>query len=1647
MFLVSLLIFITENFLMNSSFVGFLLKVSCTENEANIFENLYHPNPKLRTAAVTHLVQNFEKINISPEGTDLLKDTVNERLNDDNPEVVLEVLKFNSEKLINLIGQKLLIQKLSKILVRCMKNPQKWQEVCVMTLRTFTSRPVWDCKDQNRVFLALIPFLFPVQKSEVSNVKLILDSDYAKSNQFLSTCKIAIAESDDPVKISAQVQELLEKKKGLPSSESLLTTIEDIFKYHKNINAINIYHDLLVLAHSLEPNVTVSFAQKILKLITVITKRFRPWSSKSDKPQQIASILRQNKLPSQLDSEVLKALLKSIKFEEEKKMNLARPSEETFLKLSIFRHLIGKFFDGQKIYNELIKIFLARLFDTDEEKILFLSEFCLGHALELRGGSFFQLRVLNILSHLLNGTKFSGALDDRVFLNSFLALTAESATIRACGVELMEGLAGQKIPGHWKFFLKSLLKHKEEFLMDEEQISLVFFSIISNKKGITVLEKSYITKVLGVILNLVQDKETHDYYTAQLLSLIKHVNDPEVCEVVSEVALRILQAAKGSKEIYKFNHYQSLILKLVILKLNKDTIKNISSNLWMMLQESLECHLIIWDPDGKCLTPSILAIELFEEDVFASLHTDYQMKFLTKVVKAATFSDHPTIISAANKLFKRIEIQGDYLKQELKKLFSVEVLDVEKNPKAQKEKNLLQQQSSILSTENWRCGVTLLELLQTRKKNVKNMHELIAILFQVLEKCLEFLEQARVEYTKQMILSLILQCCQKISPDGKSHRNLVPDSILKIDSVMKCIRETENPQTHHHALLLLCHLAIMIPDQVLHSMMTIFTFIGNSLVRHDDSYSFQIIMKIIENVIPTLIEENVQEKVVPVLRIFSDVLLDVPEHRRIPLYVKLLQTLGASDYLWVFSAILMESQVIHHEQEKKERAKSKKASDASDIPRRLQIGLTLATEFDSKIIVDCCSHLILYLKELPMTLDKASTEVNLEAADKTIFSVQTHNDFQLRHFKYLNLQFIDNLLGSMQVVNKIAALDEEAIQALKPSYQNLILQILTFIPEIKKTLDHPKIKGHEKSFKVMLQICFDVLQSAISLLTPDMLIVVVQNLVRYQYMNVRKKVLELLITKLELNYFDDCNPQNVLKLLDPLREICESTVREGESKVIPASATPQEIVATQQLALMALKLLTRKFAGENVKEFKEILDVLTGLVENHTIIKINVLANMIVCIADLIVELKVHAIGHLSKFMPILLKLLTVQIPDHSLNILLLCNVVSLLKVIETLPLFLSPYIVNIIVQLAKISPNLKICSTDSKLQTVLQKIQKVWSTMAQLVPSRVLIPAIDESYVKLIKKKNYKSVEPLMELMIQMFQHFQDFKAMQNQLSEFFLKALQFRCDQEVDDEEGVTVVFGDVNESEGFVIKTFVALILKLSESSFRPLYFSLYDWAIRNSDSRERIITFYRLSNEIAEALKSLFVLFASDVVVNAADILNQLNLAKVEKAENLFFPGDKEKNIYLIEHILKTLYNIFLHDRQNFINTHRFDTLMQPIVDQLENEMLLDNEDLRKLLMDCLAQLAVAASDDILWKQLNYQILLKARNNNSEIRILALQTCVEIARKLGEDFQPLIPETIPFLAELLEDENYKVEESCQKAIQELEKILGEPLQKYF
>lgn len=308
------------------------------------------------------------------------------------------------------------------------------------------------------------------------------------------------------------------------------------------------------------------------------------------------------------------------------------------------------------------------------------------------------------------------------------------------------------------------------------------------------------------------------------------------------------------------------------------------------------------------------------------------------------------------------------------------------------------------------------------------------------------------------------------------------------------------------------------------------------------------------------------------------------------------------------------------------------------------------------------------------------------------------------------------------------------------------------------------------------------------------------------------------------------------------------------------------------------------------------------------------------------------------------------------------------------------------------------------------------------------------------MEEEFYEPISYLMKLPIECFTVSTkfEFKPVHQELTELFLKALEFRSTLSSHANQEL------VNQVEEDIINAFVAWVLKLSEGSFRPLYHKIYDWAIRNDQSkRENAITYFILSNKISQSLKSLFVLFASDFIEDAAELLNKCNQSKSENepSSSLF------TDVLLIKNIVSTLYNVFLYDSAKFVTPHRFDILMQPLVDQCENPLIIEDEEMVRDYIACVSQLAVAVSNDVSWKQLNYQILLKTRSTVPEVKVISFNCCVEIARKLGEEFSTLLPETVPFISELMEDDNLKVEANTKRGVQELEKIIGESLQKYF
>lgn len=307
--------------------------------------------------------------------------------------------------------------------------------------------------------------------------------------------------------------------------------------------------------------------------------------------------------------------------------------------------------------------------------------------------------------------------------------------------------------------------------------------------------------------------------------------------------------------------------------------------------------------------------------------------------------------------------------------------------------------------------------------------------------------------------------------------------------------------------------------------------------------------------------------------------------------------------------------------------------------------------------------------------------------------------------------------------------------------------------------------------------------------------------------------------------------------LEPLSDIIESVV--DDSKL--PRATLAENVSLQQQSLMAIKLLSVQVAKEHPVAFRPILTILSTIVKSADTIPVTVLAQSILCLGEVCSHLRAHAISHLSKFMPALDKILQHQVTKvHTTPNILIYILTGVYKIIETLPLFLSPYLVSLIVSLSTIWTKLAQGAVSVDTQRNVHKLELIWAKLANVLTLRILIPVIDHSYKRIIEERSeFGAVGPVMRLLAASLQPLtgSEIQPFQTDLGTFFVAAMQFRAN------ECNAVAEQVITLQEDHVIGAFVGMVMKLSESSFRPLYHRMFDWAIRGEATVERAITFYR------------------------------------------------------------------------------------------------------------------------------------------------------------------------------------------------------------
>ena len=202
---------------------------------------------------------------------------------------------------------------------------------------------------------------------------------------------------------------------------------------------------------------------------------------------------------------------------------------------------------------------------------------------------------------------------------------------------------------------------------------------------------------------------------------------------------------------------------------------------------------------------------------------------------------------------------------------------------------------------------TLLELI--RNADHKSTYRLLPGLFQV------FQELQRSKSTLQNELTyvhwLLISCLREIvERTSRTELKTLDYSDIRVDLIVDTLTHTVDPQTQYAALMLLSFLAKLEPELIIYSMMPVFTFMGNSILKQDDDHATFVVDQTINAVIPPLIESFKQQKggALPgasgLILSFVAAFEHIIPSRRLDLFSALISRIGPEDYLFVLFVVL-----------------------------------------------------------------------------------------------------------------------------------------------------------------------------------------------------------------------------------------------------------------------------------------------------------------------------------------------------------------------------------------------------------------------------------------------------------------------------------------------------------------------------------------------------------------------------------------------------------------------------------------------------------------------------------------------------------------------------------------------------------------------
>ncbi|KAL2271623.1 hypothetical protein VTJ83DRAFT_994 [Remersonia thermophila] len=830
--------------------------------------------------------------------------------------------------------------------------------------------------------------------------------------------------------------------------------------------------------------------------------------------------------------------------------------------------------------------------------------------------------------------------------------------------------------------------------------------------------------------------------------------------------------------------------------------------------------------------------------------------------------------------------------------------------------------------------------------------------------------------------SLVLSSLLAMMAAYKDNKDLKIDaSVGHGDVLATCIQKSSSPSVINSALLLVASLARTAPDVVLQSVMPIFTFMGSSVLKQGDDYSAHVVNQTIKEVIPPLID-TFRKRGRNVVSSSKDLLASfVTAYEHVPSHRKHDVFLSLVQNLGPedFLFAVLAMFVDRY------------AATDNMIAFTTRLMSSFSVEIQLQTLVKLVNLIGDIFKPKP-------------ALSSVLLGGEGPGDEDSQKLATKQLNLLPALLANRRLkreITQLAERDDMETGKLRELYATLLEGILSLASTVKGK-------------KALYNRCGDALSNLLNLLSIAEFIKSVEALLDRPNIGLRQKVLRALELRVDSESTGDAESREALLAFLPQ---LTAVIRESDD------------MNYKHTAVTCVDKISEKYGKKDLDAVAAAAATIAGdhclgqSSQSLRVMALLCLASLVDVLQDGIVPVLPIAI---PKALGYLEESLAGEEPDAELHN---ASYALMAALAQHIPYMITGSYLDRLLTLSNASAAAELDDESNSNRTHCLQF------LAKLADPKILYNALNQNWASAANHGASAVGEYLDILGLALDKHSKSVVSKNvSSLSAIFLNALDLRRSVAAGQIK-TAISQSQLDELEPKVHEDALKMIYKLNDATFRPVFSKLMEWAtagLPKSDAAGRTLRLYAVYGFLDAFfgnLKSIVTSYASYIVESATKVLSSVDFAADGNQKELW------------KRVLRTLAKCFEHDQDNFWQAPAHFGAVAPVL--VAQFLRAGSVEATEELVPAVVELAAAADSQEHHKELNSTLLKHLRNGQAAVRLAVIKCQQALASRLGEEWLQALPEMLPYISELQDDDDEVVERENRRWIVGIEEKLGESL----